>query len=93
MSKMQWIEDGLQLIDNSGNMWQTAERFQTEDYKMVQDAETGDWYEGVVFEDYYVLRAGDEGMPAHYTEKFDTLDELRAAMGDLRHWVINQQVF
>ena len=87
--KMQWIEDGTALISHSlPNYWMTAERFTSSEYEMVQDA-NGVWHAEELILDEYVLRCGVVGLPAHSSKTFNTLAELRAEMGDLRHWGIN----
>jgi hypothetical protein len=88
--KLQRIEDGTALISRAlPNYWMTAERFTSSDYEMMQD-DNGVWYEEEFIIDEYVLRIGVVGFPPHFVKTFNTLEDLRAEMGDLRHWVVNQ---
>ena len=89
--KLQAITDGTDYISytQGGSRWVNVTYFSPE---LLED----DWFlsggEGDYQPEptgYYHMTAGWVGMPSDWYQDFNTLEELRAEMGDLRHWVIN----
>ena len=76
--RMQALANNEELFFEDGSGWQRATREPETVFLNGEYIHTGNWY--------YTLACGSSMMPPDYTVVFDTLEEIRHEMGDLRSW-------